>query len=862
MRRLLPLALLCALCLFGFAAGAAARTVSLDGIVYEIKQEYNGEYAEFIGFEAGAQSAAIHQVVEGCPVWYYLREDGYANTAVKTLTIGAEVRDLNQVTGLPSLLYAMQGLQTIRLNAGLTSVGDSLTYGSGYVNAFAVEEGNPSYKAVDGVLFTKDGALVVYPGGREGAYDIPAGTLSVNRGAFASAKHLTRLTVPESITWLDGGALWGTETMTELVLPASMTNMGEGSMPYQGALQKVEITQGNQWYQSVDGVVYSRDGKTLVYFPSGRGGTYDIPEGVTAISVYAFQGNGSLEGLTLPEGITVLPTGTFSAMRALKTLTLPASLQSIEDWSMPIGEAFQTVTVREGNSQYQSIDGVLFSRDGKTLLYYPSGRQGDYTVPEGTLFLAGGAFASAFGLQSIALPEGITSLPDYFFSSATHLEKVYLPASLVKLGESALPAYGTLRRVEVAAGNPVYKDIDGVLFQGTALILYPPAHGSSYDVPPGTTAIGNYAFEGRDMLQTVTIPRSVTELSEGMFSSCTSLLRVSLPITLQKIGKRAFANCIALSGITLPPGLTEVGDWAFYNCPSLGGVTVPNGVTKLGINVFLRHGSAFVLYAGEKSAGYWHAWEYELPWAEQAGAAAAVPNPARRATQSAVVNNASNSALLNLYASPSSKGKALGKYANGTTVQVLNTSDGWARVQVNGQEGYMALDSVVYTDNLTSLVRVTWGRKRQEINSSLKLYEAPYEKAASQRIAQDVSMRILDAQGVWYRVLLNGQEGYVQVKDLNVVYSREPEYDEVGAVHYYVVANPDSHDRLNLREAPSTKSRSLGKYCSGIQVRDLDYGEVKDGWVHVSVDGQEGYMMAEYLISIDFGGESSLWGQG
>lgn len=863
MRRLLPFALLCALCLLCFAAGAAARTVSLDGIVYEVKQEYDGEYAEFIGFEEGVQYAVVHQAVEGYPAWYYLPGDGYADTAIQTLTVGSEVRDLNQVMGLPSLLYGMHGLQTIRLNTGLASVGDSLAYGNEYATAFVVEEGNPSYKEEDGVLFTKDGRmLIAYPGGREGAYGIPEGTLFLNRSAFASAKHLTRLTFPESITWLDADALWGAEAMTELVLPASMKNMGDGSMPYQGALQKVEITQGNQWYQSVDGVVYSRDGKTLVYFPCGKGGTYDIPEGVTAISVYAFQGNGSLEGLTLPEGVTMLPAGIFSSMSALKALTLPASLQSMEDWSMPTGESFQAVTVREGNSQYQSIDGVLFSRDGKTLLYYPSGRQGNYTVPEGTISLAGSAFASAYGLRSITFPEGITALPDYLFSGAANLEEVHLPASLIELGEGALPAYGALRRVEVAAGNPVYKDIDGVLFQGTALLLYPPAHGSSYDVPPGTTTIGNYAFEGRDMLQTVTIPRSITELSERMFSNCTSLLRVSLPITLQKIGKRAFANCIALSGITLPPGLTEVGDWAFYNCPSLGGVSVPDGVTKIGANVFKEYGSAFVLYAGVKSAGYWHAWEYELPWAEQAGTAAKVPDPVGRTTTSAVVNNASNSALLNLYASPSSKGKSLGKYANGTTVQVLDTSNGWAHVQVNGQEGYMALDSVVFTDGLAGLVRVTWGRKRQDIKGSLKLYEAPYEKAASQRIADDVSMRILDTQGVWYRVLLNGQEGYVPVQDLSVVYSRDPEYDEAGTVHYYVVANPDSHDRLNLREAPSTKSRSLGKYCSGTQVRDLDYGEATDGWVHVSVDGLEGYMMDQYLISIDFGGEPNLWGQG
>jgi len=120
-------------------------------------------------------------------------------------------------------------------------------------------------------------------------------------------------------------------------------------------------------------------------------------------------------------------------------------------------------------------------------------------------------------------------------------------------------------------------------------------------------------------------------------------------------------------------------------------------------------------------------------------------------------------------------------------------------------------------------------------------------------------MRILDTVGVWYHVLIQDHEGYVPVQILNVAHSR-PQYYEEEYIHYFVVANSKPQDRLHLREEPSTKSQSLGRYFNGTQVEVI--GDIQDGWAHVRVDGREGYMMSQYLLSIDFGGEQSLWGHG
>lgn len=838
-----------------FAPGAGAEIVTLDGIHYEI----GDGYATFAGFVEGAESVTAHAMVNGFKVQYIWEGEQKENETVKEVAIGPEITDLEQIASFRNLLYICSAMERIIVPAVLTHIGENLSYIDGSLREFVVAQDNPMYRAIDGVLFSKDGrTLLVFPEGKGEEYDIPDGTESIGRSVFGYNERLTRLTVPEGVTQLEEGALWGLMALKDIVLPASLEWTDSDVLPSGGTLERVTVAQGNPHFQSPDGILFSKDGKTLVVFPSGRGGHYDIPPGTTDIRAGAFGSNASLESLTVPEGITELSGGMLSQMSGLKQISLPASLRSIGEMALPGYGDLEQITVADGNEHYQTYDGALFSRDGKTLLLYPAGRDGTYEIPPGTLLIGDHAFGENDGLTGITVPDGVTALADYLFWELGELETVYLPASLREIGIGTLPNYGALRRVEVAKGNQRYRSMDGVLFEGNELIHYPPSHGLSYDVPAGTTRIRQGVFSDNEMLETVSIPRSVTEIGEEDFARCTALARVSLPITLTKIGRLAFANCIALSSITLPPSLTVLEEWAFYNCPSLSHLQIPDGVTELDRSMFEGHDPDFVLYAAKGSEGYWHAWEYDILWAEPGGVPGIV-KPIDRQTQSAVVNNASNQELLDLFSKPDTGAKSLGKYLNGTTVQVLDTKDEWAHVQLYGAEGYMPLESLEFTDQFNSIIRITWGRKRQGMREQLRLYAEPSEDAPSEAVTEDVSMRILDTVGVWYHVLLKGREGYVPVQNLNVVHS-QLRNDEQAYTGYLVVANPNSQDRLHLREQPSTKSRSLGRYFNGTQVEVIDYGQ--DGWAHVRVEDKEGYMMLEYLISIDGGGEQNLWGQG
>lgn len=94
------------------------------------------------------------------------------------------------------------------------------------------------------------------------------------------------------------------------------------------------------------------------------------------------------------------------------------------------------------------------------------------------------------------------------------------------------------------------------------------------------TAIGHRAFQGKDLLEQVSIPSSVTVLDTQAFAYCTGLKKVLLAQSnLREIGLNAFYGCENLTEIALPEGLWSIGDHAFDGCVNLEEITIPSTIT-------------------------------------------------------------------------------------------------------------------------------------------------------------------------------------------------------------------------------------------------------------------------------------------
>ena len=134
----------------------------------------------------------------------------------------------------------------------------------------------------------------------------------------------------------------------------------------------------------------------------------------------------------------------------LSRVSLPSSLQSIGDNAFRCSSLVE-VLVSPKNANFRSVDGVLFSADGKALILYPAGRQEEeYVVPDGVVEIADWAFRGCSSLSSVSIPAGLQTIGDHAFYGCSSLTSVTLPEGVQTIGayafsacSSKLTLYGT-----------------------------------------------------------------------------------------------------------------------------------------------------------------------------------------------------------------------------------------------------------------------------------------------------------------------------------------------------------------------------------------------------------------------------------
>lgn len=222
----------------------------------------------------------------------------------------------------------------------------------------------------------------------------------LDQWAFQKQPNLKSITLPDSLEKIGYNVFVGCENLTEINVPKNVNEIG--AYAFNGAvsedhkkssLAKITVDEDNEYYKSVDGVVFSKDGKTIVSYPPAKNGdTYEIPDGVAKIADAAFSSNLNLTSVTVPEGVEELPENAFSYATALKSVNLPSTLKTIGKWAFE-ATAFTSLYIPESVT---AIDTHAFDSAAlKTIM----GKAGSYAE----------TFAKENGY---AFEEGTTPEPD------------------------------------------------------------------------------------------------------------------------------------------------------------------------------------------------------------------------------------------------------------------------------------------------------------------------------------------------------------------------------------------------------------------------------------------------------------------
>lgn len=120
-------------------------------------------------------------------------------------------------------------MQEINIPSSVTSIGDGAFWGCSNLQEINVAESNEFYRAIEGVLYTKDlKAIICYPVGKKDAnFVILSGVTSIGNNAFYNCNKLREITIPSSVTSIVNEAFRSCWNLQEITLPSSITSIGD-----------------------------------------------------------------------------------------------------------------------------------------------------------------------------------------------------------------------------------------------------------------------------------------------------------------------------------------------------------------------------------------------------------------------------------------------------------------------------------------------------------------------------------------------------------------------------------------------------------------------------------------------------------
>lgn len=242
---------------------------------------------------------------------------------------------------------------------------------------------------------------------------------------------------------------------------------------------------------------------------------------VTSIDYRAFSSHTELTSVVIPNTVTSIKSQAFLNCSGLETIMIPASVTSLESDAFYGCESLTAIQVAESNPSYQSIDGVVFSKDGTNLVAFPGGRTGTYTVPSGVTAIKAFSFSNA-SLDCVILPESMEAIGENAFASS-YIRSFVLPKRLKRIEQGAF-----------------YR-----------------AEAKAYVLPQGLEYIGVGAFSSDSNIW-VNIPASVTEIGDSAFRYCSYSLIWFAPGCDPAIGENAFQSAI----VSVAEG---TGPWQYAN---------------------------------------------------------------------------------------------------------------------------------------------------------------------------------------------------------------------------------------------------------------------------------------------------------
>lgn len=357
------------------------RTAIATGILLVSQLTFSQEVASAVTGTFNCGTSGTYTVSEGVLQG--------SNSCTGALVLDSSVTRINYATGF----YSTAGITSISIPATTTTISYFAisTGGNKSLVEYVVDKNNPNYSSLDGVLYDKDKkTLIAYPYGKnELAFTVPSSVTQISYYAFNCLSYVQTVNI---------GA-------TALSLDYAFSPNGCGT----SSLRAVEVDSSNPNYSSLDGVFFNKNQTNLLMYPMGKLNTsYLVPSTVTTITKAAY--NPFLTSITLPNGLRTISGYAFESSK-LTSIFIPDSVTSYSGNPFLNSGSLTNIDVGENNLNFKSISGVIYSKDGKTLLDYPAGKtDATFEIPAEVEILGSQWNWYNNYLRRITVPSSVTSI--------------------------------------------------------------------------------------------------------------------------------------------------------------------------------------------------------------------------------------------------------------------------------------------------------------------------------------------------------------------------------------------------------------------------------------------------------------------
>ena len=436
------------------------------------------------------------------------------------------------------------------------------------------------------------------------------------------------------------------------------------------SLKTIEVSDQNENYKSIDGVLYNKQGTMLEYYPTGRKDQkFIVPAGVASIYDSAFSDCRNLKEIDFND-VTMIYSNAVKDCIDLEKVTFSEDVSYIGEYAFSGCKKLDHVTL-PGNLVYL-----------KKCAFEDCVSLTEITLPEGVTAVEEKLFSGCAGLTAINYLGQITSIGKNAFSGCSSLTLATIPASVTSIEENPFMMCESLEEIAIESGNTSFTDVGGGLLSadGKRFICFPSAFASSvYSVSEGVEKVDRFAFYGSQLIE-ISLPNSVTEIGDGVFARCVGLTSITVPFIGEKLdklnpigiffgseefegGKKirqnngsnatierviptslgsvtvtgnvvgygafqecdfiqsvslpnvvalswyTFSNCYSLTDVILGDGLTEIGGYSFNGCLSLKTIVIPQSVTRIESGTFYNANCVTIYCEAESApANYKNGW--------------------------------------------------------------------------------------------------------------------------------------------------------------------------------------------------------------------------------------------------------------